>query len=458
MLKEILNRTDIEIMTGFYYLKTSLLYSFSDYTNILKFTRVINRILKTKIIFHSTLIKQALTGGEMIYENFSNSEDGKKLILLNDHKKVLQILLSDEQTMGDITEDQKRTRNTLFSLDPQNIAAEFVNKADKFGKYPIVSAAENKDVKLVKTLFDCGKMLFLRNADGCGVIQEGIPFFSDLLKMLVKKELKQSWSSETIENPSYNELQTKVAEYKPSEKDKNLKEIIKLIKKDKTQLALKNKDGKNVLIIAAEKGHLRLMKALIKLGAGKGIDEMDSNGFSALMIACYHGNVEIVKILTNLRAEMNCANRSLHTPLMLACSFQRGHEEIVQLLINSGKSMEQADKDVWTQILLAGQDGYAKIVQILIDGGANIEQTDKDGRTALMIACQAGHTSIVKKLIQNGANLEKTDKDSWTALMLTCKEGHADIVGELVVKGAKLTPAINTPLMLDGQGNKDVPS
>ena len=192
----------------------------SDYVRIMKLTRKINKVLKTKIIFHTSLIQRALDGGRRKYQKFADSEEGKQLINENtveSTQKALNILLGDEKTDDGMSEEEV-IRRELFSLNPDSISSFLINKANKYGEYPIVMAAHNKDIKLVKFLYDVGQRLDVTNDDGKDDFIDEKGFYTQMLRRLVEEGLNESWSTKSENpDPGLNAIQAAIAEYKPAQ-------------------------------------------------------------------------------------------------------------------------------------------------------------------------------------------------------------------------------------------------
>ena len=429
----------------------------SDYTNILKLTKQVNRVFPCciNIFVHSSVIKLALSGGQNKWNEVVASKGGPELT----KKNALEMLLADEKPLNNMLEHQKWIRRELFSLNPSSVDGWFINRADIFGFHPIVAAAQNRDIKLLKFLYDCGGYLYLRNDDGTGVIQEGTSFYTKVLKMLIEKELKETWSSEIIVNPGYTPMQIEVVEYSSTDqREYQIRNIVKFFKNDTEQLTLKNKTGKNAMIIAAQKGHLELVKALYILGAN--IDETDSEGKTSLYWASSNGHYATVQYLLSLGADSGKSNKERMTALMIAS--QKGHSETVRILIKYAVNAEQSDNEGKTAFVIACQEGHEEISQILIENGADVNKSDKEGRTALMIACQEGHEETAKMLIQHSADLEQSDIYGMTALMIACQEGHEETIKILIVyradmeKRCKYNNKSLTALMIASQHGRDI--
>ena len=431
----------------------------SDYTNILKLTKQVNRVFPCfPILVHSSVIKLALAGGQNKWDEVVTSMGGPELI----KKNALEMLLADEKPLNNMLEHQKWIRRELFSLNPRSVAGTLINRADVFGFYPIVAAAQNRDIKLLKFLYDCGGNLYLRNDDGTGVIQEGASFYTKVLKMLIEKELKETWSSEIIVNPGYTPMQTEVAKYSSTDRrsyrEDQIRKIVQFVKNDNEQLTFKNKTGKNAMIIAAQKGHLELVKALYILGVN--IDETDSEGRTSLYWASSNGHYATVQYLLSLGADSGKSNKERMTALMIAS--EKGHSETARILIKYAVNAEQSDNEGKTAFMIACQEGHEEISQILIENGADINKSDKEGRTALMIACQEGHEETAKMLIQHSADLEQSDIYGMTALMIACQEGYEETIKILIVyranmeKRCKYNNKSLTALMIASQHGRDI--
>ena len=418
----------------------------SNYKNILKCTKRINRVFNTKILVHTSIIQLALAGGRTKYQQFTESEEGKALLKYggwDEEDKILEILLGNEQCLENMSEEELM-RQELVSLKPGTVAEEFINRADRFGRYPIITAAQNMDIKFVKTLYNLGKNMDVKNDDGSIVVQSRVLFLKSLLKFLVEKELKCSISTK---NPCNNPLQVKISQYKPSENNENLKQIIKLLHNDLKQLKLKNKDGKTVLIIAAEKDHLDLVKVCFKLGAY--LDETDITGESAFHKASINGNAIIVKYLLTSGVNTSLKDDYGFTALMLACSGgTKEHIEeqkaVVEALLQHGVNTTLKDNNGRTALMIACVLGHKALVEVLLQDGVNTTIKNNDGWTALMWACYSGRKDVVEVLLQDGVNTSLKDNNGRTALMWACCSGRKDVVEVLLQHG------VNTSLKDNG--------
>jgi ankyrin repeat protein len=88
-------------------------------------------------------------------------------------------------------------------------------------------------------------------------------------------------------------------------------------------------DSKSVLMQSAERGDVKMLRALIEAGAN--VNLRDQGGGTALMWASYRGCIEaVVELLKTQHVQLNLCNQGGYTALMLAQFCQ--HTAIAELL------------------------------------------------------------------------------------------------------------------------------
>ena len=70
----------------------------------------------------------------------------------------------------------------------------------------------------------------------------------------------------------------------------------------------KIKDGWTALMLASDKGHLKVVKLLLEKGANA--NAQNNNGETALMVASEKGHLEIVKLLIEKGANINAQHKN----------------------------------------------------------------------------------------------------------------------------------------------------
>jgi uncharacterized protein len=97
-------------------------------------------------------------------------------------------------------------------------------------------------------------------------------------------------------------------------------------------------DGVTPLMIAAQKGHIAIVDALIGLRDFYAVDiNTKAAGYhnvSALYLAAQNGQTDVVALLLRNDADCNITTENGATPLMAAAT--KGHEKIAKLLLHYG--------------------------------------------------------------------------------------------------------------------------
>ncbi|MHC4620631.1 MAG: ankyrin repeat domain-containing protein [Planctomycetota bacterium] len=205
----------------------------------------------------------------------------------------------------------------------------------------------------------------------------------------------------------------------------------------KANVNVEQTNGTTALMVAAQNGHMEIVKALLEAKADVNI-QRKTDGVTALWMAAQNGHVEVVKLLLESKADVNVKDKTYGaTALMMAA--QKGHTDIVKLLLENKADVNAKDKtNGVTTLYIAAQKGHADIVKALLEKGADVNAANTYGTTALMVACEIGHTDIVKALLEAKADMNIQRKnDGVTALKVAEENGHTEIVELLKKAGAK---------------------
>ena len=159
-------------------------------------------------------------------------------------------------------------------------------------------------------------------------------------------------------------------------------------------------------------------------------------GFPVLCIAAQLGHVNVMRVLLEAGASLE-ATRSQTGANALLMAAHNGHVECAEALLKGGANPEATNNNGFTALLKAAQNGHASCVEALLKRGANPEATEpKWGATSLIQAAFAGQPESIRALLQGGAKLEATGKTRGTALHAAAQEGCAGCVEALVKGGA----------------------
>ncbi|EAX95942.1 ankyrin repeat protein, putative [Trichomonas vaginalis G3] len=191
------------------------------------------------------------------------------------------------------------------------------------------------------------------------------------------------------------------------------------------------------LMRASYNGHLEVVKYLISVGANK--DAKDGSGENALYYAAENGQFEMVKYLVSIGADINAKNILGETAVRGAVVIN--DLEILKYLISVGADKETKDDNGKTLLIIASEYGHLEIVKYLVSIGANKEAKDDRGRTPLICASKENRRKIVDYLISVGADEDAKDNDGKTALYYLSEEYQQKRVSTTPIgKGPRMSP------------------
>ncbi|XP_073124814.1 ankyrin repeat-containing protein ITN1-like isoform X1 [Henckelia pumila] len=195
-----------------------------------------------------------------------------------------------------------------------------------------------------------------------------------------------------------------------------------------------NELGETALFTAADKGHINVVKELLKFSNKETLTKKNRSLFDPLHIAASHGHHEIVQVLLDhdpsLIKTIGPANA---TPLVTAAS--RGHTAVVNKLLSKDCSLLEISRSNGKNALhFAARQGHVDIVKALLDKDSQLaRRTDKKGQTALHMAVKGVSCEVVKLLLDaDAAIVMLPDKLGNTALHVATRKKRPKIVDELL--------------------------
>lgn len=156
--------------------------------------------------------------------------------------------------------------------------------------------------------------------------------------------------------------------------------------------------GNNGLIVALFEGSANVFDVLLN-APGIDVDAKANNGNTALMIAAYKGKLPAVLALLKKGAAVNRAD---WTPLHYAAA--GGRDDIVRLLLEKGAEIDARSPNRTTPLMIAAYEGHDSTVKLLLERGANIMLTNESGMSPIDYAKHFDRQDIVSLL----ANRMKT--------------------------------------------------
>ncbi len=207
----------------------------------------------------------------------------------------------------------------------------------------------------------------------------------------------------------------------------------------------KRDDGHNLLVSAACRGEIKVIKLLLNKGANV---NYKTNGYSALIEGIKHKNLKIIDILLKVGAEcgdeerekinqlikekndINFVNEKGETALLIASS--NGELKLAKSLIERGANVNVKDMEGKSPFTRAVLHGSRKTVKLLLDNGADISERINNN-SALFIALDKRNFKLAKLLIEYGANIEeRSNLYRKTVLMYATEKNCIEIVKMLM--------------------------
>jgi hypothetical protein len=155
-----------------------------------------------------------------------------------------------------------------------------------------------------------------------------------------------------------------------------------------------------LVIAAARDGSLVRLRALISAGADMNVKDVE--GWTPLMVAALKGHAKIVVLLLSHGAHIDAKNNSGWTALRFASSV--GDTEMMTLLIGYGADVNSRDDHRQTIMMQAAEEGNVSSIRELLEAGADKEARNLAHDSALSIALRNGHAEIVQLLKKSSSS------------------------------------------------------
>ena len=213
-------------------------------------------------------------------------------------------------------------------------------------------------------------------------------------------------------------------------------EMAKIFSKESMEQT--NNRGEAAVHLAAENGHIGMLKVMIEKGVDVNLteDAPAEAGITPLHIACIEGHADVVKLLMDAGADDTMKNLNGETPAHFAVMKKKIGQELDTkqraALLKELKSLDIPREDGKTPLMLLGYRN-TELLPIFLDKGIDVNRRDNNGRTVLMY-----HTDkdVVKVLLQAGADINAADNAGNTPLHHALMHGSQGEARYLIRKGA----------------------
>jgi ankyrin repeat protein len=210
-------------------------------------------------------------------------------------------------------------------------------------------------------------------------------------------------------------------------------------------------NGCTVLHAASRRGHLGVVKLLLRRGAD--VDVLNKAGSSPAELALENGQAEVAEFISEYKANANTRNKlrsatldtveygadndgkdeakvSLHT------AAEEGNVDTVKSLLELGVDIDARDASNWTPLHEAAAKSKIDVVRLLIERHAEVDSRENGGWTPLHLSSRFGHLEVSRVLLDHGANVNARKRDYWTPMHLSAANGYLETVKLLLERGA----------------------
>ncbi|MCW3051269.1 MAG: Ankyrin, partial [Chthonomonadales bacterium] len=191
-----------------------------------------------------------------------------------------------------------------------------------------------------------------------------------------------------------------------------------------------DKFGYTPLMLAALRGELEIVRALLLHGAKPDYRVKDENGIllsTPLMLAAEGGHNDIVRLLLKHGANPKIPLADYDWPLYEIVG--KGHLQTLRIMLEAGMDVNAGEKAGRTPLMRSvGLIGGAETVHLLLAKGAHVNGKFDRGITPLMKAAEAGRTESIHMLMGAEADIKARSEEGETVLMYAVKSGDIEVV------------------------------
>ena len=222
--------------------------------------------------------------------------------------------------------------------------------------------------------------------------------------------------------------------------DRGKEECVSELISQGANITCTNKQGQTLLMIAAERGLLNIVRKCLETGSETYVNMVDTGGRNAVISACESRQTASLKEIIE---SGKCSLDDCRASAINVCSkysFREGlkllkgevskvdpvkHRQ--EMTINLGNVLRRERQEL--SILAERGKNYEQEILRRITDGENVWSTNGQGQNLLMVAAHRGLVNVVKQILTEVTfeQLHATDHNANTAIMLACSNPNAYI-------------------------------
>lgn len=287
-----------------------------------------------------------------------------------------------------------------------------INALDEDGYSPLMRAVMDGDTppEIVRTLLEHGADVNMKNRPGEYVSSKSV--LSHALGAgqpeVVRLLLAHGANLLYLRDGNYTAVIDAIHS-RDIARDKNLLELLRLLKEHGADLNTVTKYGEAALRVLSRLGRFDAVRWLLDAGADEG-----QLGWNPLLRAVALGSVDDLRATLAAHPPLEEKDFWERTPYLLA--IQTGDVEKVRLMLEHGAHPDARGRCGRPPLFYAVEDNHLPMLRFLLESGQSVEQTDEFGDTPLMTAAECGNAEAVAMLLDAGAQVDAKKNRDVTAL------------------------------------------
>jgi len=196
----------------------------------------------------------------------------------------------------------------------------------------------------------------------------------------------------------------------------------------KELLEAQDNSGNTPFLLAAANGHREVCETLLIAGAN--MRAVNNKGYNVLHVAAFSSELYVMQLLSQCKEYLEAQAKEGFTPFLYAAF--RGHRNTCEALLTAGANVRAVDINGSNALHLAAARNQLAVVQMLLPYKELHEAQAKDGRTPFLTAVTGNHRTVCETLLQAGVNIKAVDVNGCNALHLAATQNQLEVVQMLL--------------------------